>query len=108
MSTVTLTWVDPTTQVNSDSTTGPIDAGFSVAIFDDVSPNAPIGTVAAGVRTFTTGMLTAGVHNFAVVVVSAQGVSAAPSNTATVTITGTTGGTATPSPATGLTAVVNP
>ena len=108
MSTVTLSWVDPTTQVNADSSTGPIDAGFSVAIFDDVSPNTPIGTVAAGVRTFTTGMLTPGVHNFAAVVVSAKGVSSVPSNTATVTISGTGGGTATPSPATGLTAVVNP
>jgi hypothetical protein len=106
MSKVLLKWVDPTTQVNTDGTTGPIDAGFSVAVFDDTAPATPIGTVAAGVQTFTTGVLTPGVHTFAVVIVSAKGVSSVPSNTATVTIGAAT--PATPSPVTGLTAVEIP
>ena len=100
--TVTFTWADPTTM--SDNTT-PITAGFTIAIFDEASPNTPIGTVQAGVQTFTTNVLTPGDHNFAAVV-SVGGQSSAPSPIVTVTVTGG-GTTLAPNPVTNFTAVLN-
>jgi hypothetical protein len=84
MSTVTLTWTDVTTLVDGT----PLPAGFTVELFDTASatPTVALGSVAAGIQTYTTGVLTPGDHSFTAVTVDANGVSSAPSNAVTVTV----------------------
>jgi len=67
MSTVTGTWVDPPLLV-ADT--------FTVDIFDSLSPTpkTPIGSVAQGVQTFTTGPLAVGTHVFSMDAVNSEGV----------------------------------
>jgi hypothetical protein len=67
-----------------------------------LSSNTQLAQVAPNVTAFTTGTLAAGPYQFTVVAVYGEG-SAAPSNTATATIT-----TTVLAPATNLTATVNP
>lgn len=103
MSTVTLNWIDPTADVNGDPLTA---AQINISVFDSASatPTVPIGTVAGGVQTFTSGSLTPGVHTFTVTATDTAGQSGA-SNALPLTIPVTL---AVPNPPTNLTGVVNP
>lgn len=105
MSTATLTWTNPTTRIDG-STLAPTDIA-AVNVFDLVSTQQPpltvqIGTVGPGVHTFTTGTLTAGSHNFTVVVVDTQGNQSASSNVAVLQV-----GSSAPSAVTDLSATLN-
>lgn len=105
MSTVTLTWTDPTTRTDGS----PLAASeiASVEIFDSAASNpaVPIGTVAGGVGTFVTGTLTVGVHTFTVEVTDTTGHVSGASNPFTATIAATL---APPSAVANLTGTVNP
>jgi hypothetical protein len=70
MSTATITWVDPPS-IAPDT--------FTVNIFDSLSatPSVPIGSVAQGVQTFTSGPLVVGTHVFSLEAVNSEGVSSA-------------------------------
>lgn len=86
MSTATLKWTVPT--LRTDGTVllaAQIDHGD---IFDSAAdvPATPIGTVRGAVGTFTTGVLTVGVHNFTVTTTDTDGHVSAPSNVASVTV----------------------
>lgn len=84
--TATITWVDPTLRM--DGTPIAPDT-FHVNVFDSASPtpNTPIGSVAKGVQTFTTGALSAGVHSFTLTAVDSEGdTSAVTSPPASVTV----------------------
>ena len=106
MANATLTWVLPTTRTDGS----PLAASdiASVSIFD-VSTEDPshhmIGSATGPATTFTTDTLTVGFHNFTVGVVDTAGHVSADSNVASVEVISTL---ADPSPATGLTAVLNP
>ena len=74
----------------------------SIQIFDTAATSpGPIGSVGPTVTTFTTGQLASGTHTFTAVAVYAAG-SAAPSNTAILTVTTTLG------PITNLTVTLGP
>lgn len=70
MSTATITWVDPPS-ISPDT--------FTVDIFDSLSPTpaVPVGSVAMGVQTFTTGPLAVGTHVFTLDAVNSEGVASA-------------------------------
>lgn len=104
MATATLNWTPPTTR--TDGTTLSPDQILNADIFDTASttPAIPIGTVVGAANTFTTGILTVGVHNFTVVTNDTLGNSSAASNVASVTVVATL---AAPSAVTNLTAVLN-
>jgi hypothetical protein len=106
MSTATLSWVLPTTRTDG-SVLNTSDIA-SVSIFD-VSTEDPshhtIGSAVGPATTFTTGTLSVGFHNFTVAVVDTAGHVSADSNSVSVEVKPTL---ADPSPATGLTAVLNP
>lgn len=72
--TATITWVDPTMRTDVPPTPIAPDT-FHVNIFDSASPtpNTPIGTVAEGAQTFTTGALSAGTHTFTTNAVDSEG-----------------------------------
>jgi hypothetical protein len=101
VTTATLIWTDPTKRV--DGTNIAPDT-FTVALFDSASPtpNTPIGTVAQGVQTFTTGPLSAGVHTFSTVVSDSEGDASVPETASPVTVT-----IAAPNPTTGLAVALN-
>ena len=103
--TATLTWILPTTRIDGSSLASTDIA--SVSVFD-VSTEDPshhmLGTATGPATTFTTGTLTVGFHNFTVGVVDTAGHVSADSNVASVEVKSTL---ADPSPATGLTAVLN-
>lgn len=105
MSTATLTWTDPTTRVDG-SPLQPSEIA-SVALYDSAAPNpaVPIGTVAGGVQTFTTGVLTVGTHSFSAIVTDTTGHQSAASNAASVTVTPTL---ANPSAIANLAAALSP
>ena len=102
MSTASLMWVLPTTRTDG-SALSPSEIQ-SVDIFD-TDTTTPIANVPGAGTTFTTGTLSVGVHNFTVVVNDTTGHKSAPSNTASLTVPATL---ANPSPATSLTATLNP
>lgn len=105
MATATLSWTLPTTRTDG-SVLNTSDIA-SVSIFD-VSTEDPshhmIGTATGSATTFMTNVLTVGFHNFTVAVVDTAGHVSADSNVASIEIQSTL---ADPSPATGLTAVIN-
>ncbi len=105
MATATLTWTLPTTRTDG-SVLNTSDIA-SVSVFD-VSTEDPshhmIGTATGPATTFTTDTLTVGFHNFTVGVVDTAGHVSADSNVASVEVKAPL---ADPSPATGLTAVLN-
>jgi hypothetical protein len=70
MSTATITWVDPPS-IAPDT--------FTVDIFDSLSPtpSVPVGSVAQGVQTFTTGPLAVGTHVYTLDAVNSEGVASA-------------------------------
>jgi hypothetical protein len=105
MATVTLTFTDPTTRM--DGSALPPASIASVDIFDSVDGNraSQIGTVQTTGLTFTTGVISAGVHAFTAVVNDTTGHSSAASNVVTVTVVTTI---APPSPITDLAGVLNP
>lgn len=105
MSTATLTWVLPTTRV--DGTALDVSEIASVSVFDSgsITPSVAIGSVAGAGTGFTTDVLTVGDHGFTVEVVDTTGHVSAASNVALVTVPAVL---AAPSPATALTAVLNP
>lgn len=105
MSTATLTWTDPKTR--TDGTALPASEIASVAIFDSAAANpaVAIGTVAAGVGTFTTLILSVGTHSFTVVVTDTTGHVSAASNAASVTVSPTQ---APPGAVSDLVVVLNP
>jgi len=107
MSTVTLTWIDPTFRTDAPPTPLSPSEIADVRIFDSAAPDptVPIGTVMGPATTFTTGILSVGLHNFTVVVDDTTGHSSAPSNTFSITVPATL---APPAPATNLTGVLNP
>jgi hypothetical protein len=115
MSTATLTWVMPTTRV-PDGSNPPVNLLISeianAKVYDSgaLTPSVPIATVAAPAVTFTTETLSVGVHEFTVVMADTAGQVSGPSNVASVTVPAVvpTPTTSPPSPATGLTAVLNP
>lgn len=101
MATVTLTWTPPTTRTDGSPL---LPADIQAAdIFDTASPGGPIGTVSGAVGTYTTGVLSSGVHNFTVITVDQAGDESAPSNVATITVA-----IAPPSAVSNLTATLNP
>jgi len=81
----TITWVDPTQR--TDGTAIAPDT-FNVLIFDSLSPTpaTPIATVAQGVQTYTTGVLSVGAHVFTLEADDSEGDISVPSASATVTI----------------------
>lgn len=85
MSTVTLSWTNPTTRTDGSTLAANDIAG--IHILDTASPGEPIGIVAGAGTTFTTGVLSAGVHNFTAVVIDTAGDDSAPSNVLSETIT---------------------
>jgi hypothetical protein len=104
MSTATLTWTNPTTR--TDGTALALTDIASVGIYDNgvlfaTQTSGPTGPP----TTFTTGVLAVGSHSFTVVVNDTTGHSSAPSSNAVVVVAPTL---ANPSPATGLTATLNP
>lgn len=105
MSTATITWVDPTAR--SDGS--PLSAAeiVNIEVFDSAAsdPTVPIGIVAGGVQTFTTGTLTVGVHSFDLVCTDTTGHQSAPSGTASVTVQATL---APPNPPSNVVATLNP
>ncbi len=105
MATATLSWTLPTTRTDG-SVLNTSDIS-SVSIFD-VSTEDPshhtIGSATGAATNFTTGTLSVGFHNFTVGVVDTAGHVSADSNVASVEVKSTL---ADPSPATGLTAVIN-
>lgn len=107
MSTATLTWTLPTTRTDTPPTPLPISEIASVSIFDSASatPDVPIMVTSGAATSFTTDVLSVGVHNFTVVVNDTTGHSSAISNTASVTVVATL---ANPAAVTDLAAVLNP
>jgi hypothetical protein len=103
MSTATITWVDP---VNRTDGSAIAPDTFSVSIFDSASPTPtqPIGTVAEGVQTFTTGSLSAGLHTYTLVATDSEGDVSVPSVSASVTVPVTI---AAPNPPTAVTATLS-
>jgi hypothetical protein len=93
-----LTWVDPTTR--TDGTPIAPDT-FTIQVYDSLSPTlgTPIGTVAAGVQTFTTPALAVGVHVFTLTATDSEGDVSVASNSLSVTIAAAL---AAPSPPTAL------
>jgi hypothetical protein len=67
-----ITWVDP---VNRTDGTPIAPDSFTIQIYDSLSatPATPIGTVASGVQTFTTAVLAAGTHEFALTATDSEG-----------------------------------
>jgi hypothetical protein len=88
--TATLQWTDPTLRSDSTATTpDPIAPDtFTVQVYDSASatPNTPIATVAEGVGTYTTGALSAGVHNFTLTATDSEGDVSVVSNSLSVTV----------------------
>jgi hypothetical protein len=105
MATVTLTFTDPTTRTDGSALLPASIA--SVDIYDSVDGNraSQIGTVQTTGLTFTTGVLSAGVHAFTAIVNDTTGHSSAPSNIVTVTVVTAL---ANPSPITDLAGTLNP
>jgi hypothetical protein len=105
MSTATLNWTVPNTRIDGS----PLAASdiASIDIFDSTSstPSVPIGTVKGAGTSFTTGVLTVGVHNFTAVVNDTTGHFSAPSNTASATVEATL---AAPTAIADLAATLNP
>ena len=60
---VTITWTDPTQRTDGSNISPDT---FNVLVFDSASPTpaVPIGTVAQGVQSFTSGVLSVGLHAF--------------------------------------------
>jgi hypothetical protein len=104
VSTATITIVDPTTRTDG-AVLSPADIA-SIDIFDDASPTptVPIGVVQGAGTSFTTGVLSVGVHNFTAIVNDTTGHSSASSVAASVTVVATL---APPSVAV-ITATLNP
>jgi hypothetical protein len=104
MTTAILTWKDPTTRTDGSPISPDI---IHINVFDDASPtpNQPIGAVAAGVQTYETAALSAGVHNFTITAVDSEGDTStvAPCGSVTVPVT-----LAAPNPPTSGVAVLNP
>lgn len=86
MSTATITWVDP---VNRTDGTAIAPDTFIIQVFDSasVTPATPIGTVAAGVQTFTTAVLSSGVHTFVLTATDSEGDVSPPTVGVSVTVT---------------------
>lgn len=106
MSTVTLKWTVPTLYNDgSVLTAAMVD---HADIFDSASatPLVPIGTVKGTINTFTTGVLTVGVHNFTVETTDTNGHESVPSNVFSANIL-PTGTGALPNPVTDLTGTIN-
>lgn len=104
MATATITIVLPTAR--TDGAAFSPDEIDHTDIFDLTSPtpDVPIGTVKGAGTSFTTDVLSVGVHNFDVVVNDTTGHMSAASNVASVTVPAVL---ANPNPAT-ITAVLNP
>ena len=105
MATATLTWTVPTTRTDGSALTPDMIA--SIDIFDSAAPDSsvPIGSTKGAQTTFTTDILTVGVHNFDVVVNDTSGHASSASNIASVTVVATL---AAPSAVTDLAATLNP
>lgn len=102
MTTATLTWTPPITRTDGSSLHASDIASANVFDTASATPGTPIGSVTGAIGTFTTGVLSAGVHNFTVVTVDTAGDMSAPSNVASVTVA-----TAPPSAVTNLAATLN-
>lgn len=103
MSVVVLTWTDPTERVDSTPDKPDLIAPdtFTMQILDSASPTpGPIGTVAGGVQTFTTGPLASGIHTFQGFIVDSEG------NKSDAAVFSVTISLAAPKPATNFTGVV--
>lgn len=110
MSTATLTWTPPVNR--TDGTPISPDAIALTDIFDSTSATPdvtqhpiPVATVAGAVATFTTDVLTVGIHNFTVIVQDTTGHRSAASNTASVDVPAVL---ANPAAVADLAAVLNP
>jgi hypothetical protein len=101
MATATINFVNPTTRVDG-SALDPSQIA-SVDVFDSMA-TIKITTITAPIFSYTTGLLTPGVHNFTAVWNDYGGNSSAPSASASVTVPAPI---ANPSPGT-ITAVLNP
>ena len=89
MATATLTWTPPTTRTDGTALTPDMIAGADIFDTASTTPNTPIGSVTGAAGTFTTGVLSVGVHNFTVVTNDTTGHSSAASNVASVTVVAT-------------------
>jgi len=99
--TATITWVDPTQRDNGQ----PIAPDtFHIDIYDSASstPHTPIATVAQGVQTWTSGVLSTGTHNFTGTAVDSEG-----NTSATTPITTVVVPLGAPNPPTNFTAKLN-
>lgn len=106
MSTATLTWTVPTTRTDGSSL-DPNDIA-SIDILDDLNDGSgpfTIGSVSGAGTSFTTGLLTVGLHNFSVLVNDTTGHVSAQSNIAQLDVPATQ---AAPSAVTDLAATLNP
>lgn len=105
MSTATLNWVLPTVDVNGNPL--PAEDITEILIFEAVNGAATsqIATVPGSATTFTTDTLAPGTYVFSVEVMDAAGTS---QMSATATVVVPEPAPATPEPATGLTATLNP
>jgi len=105
MATASLTWTPPT--VRTDGTALPPDQIVGADVFDSASPTpaVPIGSVSGASGSFSTDVLSVGVHNFDVVTRDTTGHSSADSNMASVTVPAVL---ANPAAVTDLAAVLNP
>src|SRR6266436_6285071 len=81
IATSTLTWTVPTTRTDGTQLTA-----LEIDHQDVFDSGTMIGTLQGAANTFTTGVLTTGIHNFTVTVTDTTGHTSAPSNTATVTV----------------------
>lgn len=104
MATASLTWTVPATR--TDGSALPPDQIASIAIFDTAAanPTVPIATTVGAAASFTTNVLSVGVHNFTVVVNDTTGHASAASNVASVTVPAVL---ANPSAVTDLAATLN-
>lgn len=104
MSTATINITLPTNR--TDGAVLGVDEIAGSDVFDSTSatPDVPIGSVQGAGTTFTTDILSVGVHNFAVITRDTTGHSSAPSNIASITVPATL---ANPNPPV-ITATLNP
>jgi hypothetical protein len=105
MATATLNWTAPVARTDGTAMTPDQIAGSD--IFDTASPTptVPINSVSGAATSFTTDVLSVGVHNFTQVTRDTTGHSSAMSNVASVTVPATL---ANPAAVTNLTATLNP
>lgn len=86
MATETLTWALPTTRTDGAAISPDEIAGTSVFDTTSPTPDVAIGSVPGAGTSFTTDVLSVGVHNFIVVITDTTGHMSAASNVVSQTV----------------------